>query len=707
MARWSEHWAATMFTSSPLPARVPLLSARMRGRVIRVLGVLLPALLLSASPATSASSSALSASLPLGAAAPTTAAGASTLNFAPCADNQGFGCTTVSVPVDRSGAAPGTIGLKVERMQAGGAPSTEAVIALAGGPGQAALPLAGFLAKALAPALSTRDLVMFDQRGTGESGPLSCPALNSRGGAAGISSVGRLFERCALQLGAARGQYTTQTSVEDIEAIRQAMGYEKLVLYGVSYGTKVALEYAARYPQNVSALVLDSVEPADGPDPFSLATFAALDPVLAELCGEDACRGITATPLADVAHLAQILHVHPLRGAVYDGGGHRHVLRTSEGDLLGVLQAGDLNPALRALLPAAVRSALAGDASPLVRLTLLAEGLIPTLPVPPSENSEGVDGALNATTICEEAPFPWNRGDPPAARQAEASAALRALPSAAFYPFDANLALESGTIPGCVDWPDAAPAPPPIGPPPNVPTLILSGAQDLRTPTSGARRVAATIPDAQLLVVPHTGHSVLGTDFTDCASLAIKAFFSSAPVQACAPAPNLFTPTPITPARIASVTPAPGVPGRAGRTVTAVLDTIIDLNRQVIGATLQANQSLPSGTSFGGLRGGYARLRRGSVLLHRLSFVPGVELSAIFPVKEGRLQATTVQVSGSAAAPGAIRVGSGRRVSGDLGGRRFSVALSKVKLSRVAGEWPAAPETFPQPGPIEGGLAAR
>lgn len=612
----------------------------------------------------------------------------------------------MSVPVDRGGAVPGTIGLKVERIQAGvaaggvggGNPSPEAVIALAGGPGQAALPLAGFLAKALAPALSTRDLVMFDQRGTGESGPLSCAALNSPAGAAGIGSVGKLFERCALQLGAARGQYTTQTSVEDIEAIRQSLGYEKLVLYGVSYGTKVALEYAARYPRNVSALVLDSVEPTSGPEPFSLETLAALNPVLSELCEEGACRGISPTPLGDIAHLAAIMRSRPLRAAVYDGAGRRHVLSASEGDLLGVLQAGDLNPALRALLPAAVRSALRGDASPLVRLTLLAEGLIPTLPVPPSEGSEGIDTALNATTICEEAPFPWNRGDPPATRQSEATAALRALPSAAFYPFDANLALESGTIPGCVDWPDAAPPPPVVGPPPNVPTLILSGAQDLRTPTSGARRLAAAIPDAQLLVVPYTGHSVLGTDFTNCASLAIKAFFGNAPVQACAPAANIFTPTPITPAHLEAVSPAPGVPGRAGRTVTAVLDTILDLNRQVIGATLQANQSLPSGSSFGGLRGGYARLRRGSVLLHRLSFVPGVELSGIFPVKEGRLRAATVQVSGSAAAPGTIRVGASKRVSGDLGGRRFSVAVSKVKLSRVSGEWPSAPVSFPLPG---------
>jgi pimeloyl-ACP methyl ester carboxylesterase len=666
---------------------VALLSVQMRGQATTwVLAALLSALLLT--------STALAVPTP------------SSLQFLPCADNEGFGCTTVSVPVDRSGTLPGTIALKVERLPAGGAggagvgaPTPEAVIALAGGPGQAALPLASYAAKALSSALGTRDLVMFDQRGTGESGALSCPALNSTGGDAGIGTVGKLFERCALQLGAARGQYTTQTSVEDIEAVRQAMGYEKLVLYGVSYGTKVALEYAARYPQNVSELVLDSVEPTDGPDPFSLDTLQALNPVLAELCSEDACRGITATPLADIARLASILRTHELRGAVYDGSGHRHVLGTSEGDLLGVLQAGDLNPALRALLPAAVRSALEGDASPLVRLTLLAEGLIPSVPRPPSENSEGIDTALNATTICEEAPFPWGRGDPPATREAAVNAALHALPSSAFYPFDANLALQSGTIPGCLDWPDAAPPPPVIPPPPNVPTLILSGEQDLRTPTSGARRVAATIPDAQLLVVPYTGHSVLGTDFSGCAQQAVKAFFGGQPVTPCTNGHDIFSPTPITPRHIDSLHPAPGVPGRAGRTVTAVLDTILDLNRQVIGASLQANQALPSGSSFGGLRGGYARLRRGAVVLHRLSFVPGVELSGTFPVKDGRLRATTVLVSGSAAARGSVRLGSGKRVRGDLGGRRFNVTVSKVKLSRVGDdEWPSAPLSFPSPG---------
>jgi pimeloyl-ACP methyl ester carboxylesterase len=619
--------------------------------------------------------------------------------YTPCADNQGFGCTNVVVPQDHSGLTPGALSLKLERLQAGAMPSSEAVVALAGGPGQAALPLAGFLSKALGPALAGRDLLVFDQRGTGESEPLGCPALSSPSGAAGISTVGKLFERCALELGPARGLYTTAESVADIESIRQATGYEKLVLYGVSYGTKVAEEYAARYPQHVSALVLDSVEPPSGPEPFQIATLQAIGPVLAELCSEGACNGITATPLSDIAKLAARLRLHPLAGAVYDGAGRRHTVKTSESDLLGILQAGDLNPALRALLPAAVRSALRGDPSPLLRLELLAQGLIPTIPgSTPTESSEGIDVVLNATTICEESLFPWGRGDPLATRPGAVSAALKAFPSADFYPFDASLALTDGTVPGCLDWPDAAPPPPLVSALPDVPTLILSGAQDLRTPTSDARSVAAMIPDAQLLVVPYTGHSVLGTDFSGCAETGVKAFFAGAPVQACAGSHNIFAPTPVTPIRLASVQPVSSLGGIPGRTLTAVLDTIVDLNRQVIGATLQANQALPSGSSFGGLRGGYARLGRSALSLHRFAFVPGVELSGTIPVKEGHLQSATVRISGGAGASGTVRIGTGKRVTGDLGGRRFDVALASVKLSRVSGGWPTSALEFPLSG---------
>lgn len=125
------------------------------------------------------------------------------------------------MPLDRTGAVPGTISLAVERKLAGASASRDAVLALAGGPGQAAIPLAEFIAQAIAPALGSRDLLVFDQRGTGLSDPLSCSAFET------FSSkpVNEIFEQCASQIGPARGAFTTQESVQDIEALRQAGGY--------------------------------------------------------------------------------------------------------------------------------------------------------------------------------------------------------------------------------------------------------------------------------------------------------------------------------------------------------------------------------------------------------------------------------------------------------------------------------------------------
>ncbi len=486
------------------------------------------------------------------------------------------------------------------------------------------------------------------------------------------------------------------------------------MLYGTSYGTKVALDYAERYPQHVEALVLDSVVPAGGEEPFQITTFQAIPGVLEELCADRACAGITSNPVTDLARLVALLRRHPLSGSVYDGAGHRHSVSMSEVDLLDVLEAGDLNPALRALLPAAVRSALRSDPDPLLRLDLLAEGLIPSLPAADaaarsvatapatgasaraaavaaaSQDSSELDQALFTTTTCEETPFPWQRFASASTRLSEARSALHGEPAAAFYPFDATTAFYSDLLPICAYWPDAAPAPPAAGPLPDVPTLLLSGAQDLRTPTANARAVAAQIPDAQLEVVPFTGHSVLGSDLSGCAATAVSTFFGGGLVQPCRSSTDEFAPTPLTPTRLAYVTPPSSFGGRPGKTLVAVLDTLVDLNRQVISATIEANQALPSGASFGGLRGGYARLNTSTAILSHFSFVPGVELSGTIPVREGQLQTATIHIGGRQAAAGTVRIGSGfKQVTGSLGGRRFSVSIAKVRLSSTGGgEWP-------------------
>ncbi len=616
------------------------------------------------------------------------ASAAAALSFLPCPDTAGFSCSQLAVPLDRSGAVSGTITLSVERRLAGPAPSPSAMIALAGGPGQPALPFAQFAAQSMAAGLKARDLLVFDQRGTGSSDPLSCPAFEG----ASIAAPDRVYQRCAEQLGPARGAFTTEETVQDIEALREATGYEKLVLYGTSYGTKVALEYAERYPEHVEALVLDSVVPTTGPEPFGIPTFEAIGPVIRELCSQQLCAGITSNPLGDLTELISRLHHHALGGSVYDGRGNRQTARLNELGLLGILRDGDLNPALRALLPAAIHSALHDDPDPLLRLQALAEGLIPNVPSsePVHYGGDEIDEALFAATTCEEAPFPWQRQAPAATRDAEALAFLRAQPAADFAPFDPATALESSVTQLCDRWPDASPPPPAVAPLPNVPTLILSGAQDLRTPTSNAREVAALIPDAQVEVVPFTGHSVVGSDLTGCAAKAVTAFFAGKPVLPCTGARDVLAPTPVTPTGLGSIRPPGGLSGRPGRTLVAVLDTLRDLGRQVIAATLQAGARLPNGASFGGLRGGYARLDATQVTLRAYAYVAGVQLTGSFSVAKGELEPGTIQIGGPSAAAGTVRYGTTvKRVSGELGGRHFDLSLARVRVAGVGGsEWP-------------------
>jgi pimeloyl-ACP methyl ester carboxylesterase len=619
------------------------------------------------------------------AALPAAPSAEAAISYTPCAPAP-FRCGRLAAPLDRGGAVAGTVTLQIRRLAAGGAPARTAVVALAGGPGQPAIPAAQDFVQLLAPALAGRDLIVFDQRGTGLSGRLRCPALER-----GARSLEAAAGACARQIGPARGSYRTEDTVDDIEAIRQESGYERLVLFGVSYGTKVAEDYAARYPGRVEALVLDSVVPPEGSDVFNRSSLRAVAPALRELCGGGACAGITRHPAADVAALVRRLERRPLRGAVTDPVGRHVRLTLTPTSLFALIVAGDLNPTLRAELPGALRGALRGDAAPILRLRARAAGLTGIPGTPRQSPLAGADSdALFAATRCEESAFPWDRAAGAQARAAQAEAAARALPPAALGPFTAEVALRSDVIPLCVGWPNASPAPAPPGPLPAVPALILSGGTDVRTPTSDARAVAARIPGAHVVTVPFTGHSVLGSDLSGCARRALTAFFGGAGVPRCTGAPRVFAPTPVAPTRLAQVNGG----SAALRTLNALRLTVSDISRQFIGDALAASRAPEPGGRVGGLRSGSATWTRGGVRFLRVEYVPGVLVSGFAPHAEGR--AARFTVTGAAAARGHVRFSGSGRVTAVLGGRRISAQLSRGVTAR-AGAAPHAPRLLPHP----------
>jgi pimeloyl-ACP methyl ester carboxylesterase len=579
--------------------------------------------------------------------------------FTPCGDSNNFACGHLTVPLDPSGATPGTITLALRRHRAPVGEAHSAIIALAGGPGQPALPFAETFAELLGPIASTRDLIVFDQRGIGLSDPLSCHALEVP---RLYHSFGPLIEACAGEMGRNRTFYTTADTVADIEAIRQAGGYEKLVLYGTSYGTKVAEQYAQDYPSHVEALVLDSVVPPNGPETLSRSTFAAVPRILRQLCVDELCAHITTNPVADLALLVKRMERAPLHAQTINGDGKAQPVLLSAGDLLEILLAGDFSPPLRAEFLTAIAAAARDDTAPLARLLATAEQA--------EGEPEDFDTPLYYATSCEEQDFPWSRAANPKARIAEERTAARALPASVFAPFTAATALELSNVQACAYWPFSTPAPTPDEAPlPNVPTLILSGADDLRTPTANAREVAAQIPDSHLLVVPYTGHSVLTEEQTRCASEALQALFAPSTVKPCraAPPPPSLHPPPLPPLRLARVSPANGYRGLPGRTLHAVSLTLDDYIRQLalqieLSSFSEHLTALPT-LRTGGLRAGWAEFTAGTFSLHGYSYVPGMTVSGSI-----KAEAVDLQVGGSAAAHGTLRRGPHHSLVGTFGG---------------------------------------
>jgi pimeloyl-ACP methyl ester carboxylesterase len=596
--------------------------------------------------------------------------------WAPCEQGNEIACAHLTVPLDPSGAVPGTVTLALRRHRASVGEPRTAIIALAGGPGQPALPFTEAFDQLLGPIAATRDLIVFDQRGIGLSQPLSCHALERPDQ---FPSFGKLIETCAGQLGSGRSFYTTADTVADIEAIRQAGGYEKLVLYGTSYGTKVAELYAQAYPSHVEALILDSVVPPNGPNTLNLPTFAAVPRVLRQICAAQACAHVTANPVADLADVVRRTVGGALRGRVVNDKGEAHRVPILSEALIELLLAGDFSPILRAELITADAAAAGGDSAPLARLLTTASG--------GEGEREDFDTPLYYATSCEEEVFPWNRASDANARLAQARKAAEGLPASTFAPFTALDALEVSDIQACAHWPSPVPAPPlDEAPLPNVPTLILSGADDLRTPTANAREVAAQIPDSHLLVVPYTGHSVLTDEPTQCARKALLALFASGPIKPCSPAPPpaALRPPPLPPLRLGLVAPSASSSGLPGRTLHAVALTLGDALRQLtlrLGTLAESELTVLPTLRIGGLRAGWVEYAGGALSFHGDSFVPGVTISGTI-----RTESADMRVAGFAGAHGTLRMGANHALVGALGGHHVTLLAKTIAAAAIVGD---------------------
>ena len=500
-------------------------------------------------------------------------------SLAEAACPRGAQCGRVSVPLDRTGTTPGSISIAYALVPATGA-RTGTIVFLSGGPGQPALPLTASVTTLLRPLEATHDIVTVDQRGTGDSGAVECEAV----------------EECVERLGVRRPYLTTAETAHDLENLRVALAADKLTLLGVSYGAKVAAEYARRYPDRTAAVILDSPVPVDGLDVLGQLRMLSAPRVLREACAPSLCRRTVSDPGNTLNAAVARVRRGAVRGPYVNRTGRIGTVRLTESLVLELLVASDVVPGLRAGLPAALASLARGDAAPLLHLSAIA----------PAQSGSEINAARLLATVCTEARLPWAPDSAIGTRQGALNAFL-AEREAAFAPFSAATLVDGSTADICSTWPPT-PRPAPVAlQGPDVPVLVLSGRHDLRTPLEDARRTAAQYPNARLLAVPGVGHSVLRNDPTGCARAGLVAFVRGQTVPACTRNVR-FQAAPYAPATIGALPPT-RLSGLSGRTLSALTVTLTGI---AFDAAAHGRETF----RLPGLRAGYVRATRSALTLH-------------------------------------------------------------------------------------------
>jgi pimeloyl-ACP methyl ester carboxylesterase len=364
------------------------------------------------------------------------------------------------------------------------------VFFFAGGPGQSAIEIAATVGAMLGRFSNRRDIVLIDQRGVGKSAPLVCAADDPARPLAEQFDMNRVRAQQAqcfdklktLPYGDLRF-FTTTIAMADAEAVRAALGADKINLVGGSYGTRAVLEYQRQFPQHVRRAVIDGVAPPDMalPASFSQDNQAALD-ALFNACATDPACNAREPQLA--AHWRELLAslprnvrlAHPLTGK-------SESIELTREALLGMVRGPLYVPPLAAALPAALGEATRGRFEPLAGVALSFAG---------RRGTQMAAGMHFAVVCAEDFPRVQQSADKPGADFGGAFASLYA---------DTCPTIARGAVPEAFYTMPPAPAA----------TLVLSGGIDPVTPPRHGERAAKALgAKAKHVIVPNAGHGVMG-----------------------------------------------------------------------------------------------------------------------------------------------------------------------------------------------------
>lgn len=384
-------------------------------------------------------------------------------------------------------------------------PEPDPLVPLAGGPGQGAVQFYSAYAAAFEPVRRNRDILLVDQRGTGESARMDCPVDDQiLEGNYSTEVTIDFTETCLEQLPHDPTYFTTSVAVTDLEAVREALGYSALNLYGVSYGTRVAQHYARRYPASTRTIILDGVAPPQislGPE-IATESQKAVDRILSRCAGDEACNERFPDIQAQFAALVEKLRDDAVTVAVpHPSTGRVEEISFGIAEFAGAIRLLAYHPNSIALLPLLVNEATNGNFVPLAsQYQMTAVALADMLAL----------GMHNAVMCNEDAPF-----------YDKTTIDYDALAASYMGVFQLE-AIEAM----CSVWP-AGPVDSEFKVPleTDTPTLLLSGDADPITPPRYADLAAVDLGNAIHLIGKDQGHGQLAVG---CTRRIVAAFIDSA-----------------------------------------------------------------------------------------------------------------------------------------------------------------------------------
>ena len=371
-------------------------------------------------------------------------------------------------------------------------PEQDPLFIVAGGPGQSAVVVAESVHGIFNEVRKNRDIIFVDQRGTGKSNPLDCAFESEETKQLSEpeqEELGRIaVKQCIEKIKDHAAYYTTNYAVADLDAVRAALGYEKINLWGGSYGTRVVLEYLRRYPAHTRASILDGVAPVAIALPWSMEAdgLAALHSINKQCSETPAC----ISHYGDIVQKAQTLSNQLLSKPqaikiTHPRTQEKVTVNLTAQDFSAVVRLALYNRDISSLLPQVISEAAAGEYQLFASLIYLAKA---------KSDMASISYGMHYSIACNE--------DYPLYKNKNA--------------VESNVFLNSQMVQKyseiCAQWP-VAELPKDYWEPikSDLPVLILSGAIDPVTPPHWGEQVKAGLSNATHVIAPG-GHHIISGD---------------------------------------------------------------------------------------------------------------------------------------------------------------------------------------------------